>query len=103
MLLADVKTEFHYVIGLHYVVFTFGTQLAGCPGGRFRPGSDEVVVIDDLGSDEAPFEVRVDDTSGLWCCRTLRFGPGADLLWSGGQIALQAKRIVRRVDKLGKA
>ena len=58
-----------------------------------RTGLHEVVEADDLGLDEALFEVGVDDTRRLRRLPALVDGPGARLLRAGGEVGLQAQRV----------
>ena len=69
-----VKEEVHDVAVLDYVVFAFDAHLAGGADGGFGLVLDEVLVLDDLGADEAAFEVGVDDTG--------RGGPCLRRRWS---------------------
>ena len=60
---------------------------------RDRPQLHELVEGDDLGLDEAPLEVGVDDTSRLRSRPPLVDRPGPRLLLAGGQVGLQPQRV----------
>src|SRR3569623_1835243 len=61
----DVEAEVHHVAVLHDVVLAFQTPLAGFLGFLLAAAGDEVGIGDDLGADEAAFEVGVDYGGGL--------------------------------------
>ena len=56
-----VEAEVHDVAVLHHVVLAFDAELAGLTYGSFGTILDVVVVLDDLGADEALLEIGVDD------------------------------------------
>ena len=65
-LLGDVKLELHDVAVLHHVVAAFLAELAFLLDGHHGTiGGHEVVIGDDVGLDEAPFKIGVDDAGRL--------------------------------------
>jgi hypothetical protein len=86
-----VEAELHHVAVLHDIVLALDAGLALGASLGYRAGRDQVFESDDLGLDEALFEVGVDDAGRLRGLRTLRNGPGARLLWASSQIGLQAQ------------
>ena len=100
MLLADVEAEFDDVAGLHDVGFAFGAKSAGLFGGGFGAGCYQIVIIKYAGGNEATFEVAVDNASGLGSGVATPDGPGADFLFAGGQVTLEAERGIGGMDQL---
>src|SRR3954452_25608644 len=80
-----VEAELDDVPIRHHVVLALHTYLARRLRGGHRPSGDEVVERHDLGLDEALVEVRVDHAGRLGGGGALPDGPGAGLLWAGGQ------------------
>ena len=73
------------------VVFAFGADFAFFFGGGVGSGFDEVVVGDGFGTDEAFFEVSVDDGGGLGGFHALADRPGAGFFGAGGEVGLEAE------------
>ena len=61
----DAKAELDHVAVLHDVLFAFDAGCALGVGFGDRPGFDEVAETDDLGLDEALFEVSVNKAGSL--------------------------------------
>ena len=55
----------HDVAVLNYVFLTFYAELSGSAAGSLRLECHEVLVLDDLSTDESLFEVCVNYSSGL--------------------------------------
>src|SRR5690606_23907709 len=72
----NVKPEMTEVAVLDDVVPAFQAHEPLLPGRLFRAGGHQILVGDDFGPDEAPFEVGVDDPGGLGRLRALPDGPG---------------------------
>ena len=94
-----VEAEVDDVAILHDVVLALDADLAFLAGGGDAAGGDEVVVVDDLGADEAALEVRVDLAGSFRCRRALDDGPGAALIRAGRQEGLQAQEVERSLDQ----
>src|SRR6185295_4389833 len=60
-----IEAEMRGVVVAHHVLFAFDGQLGRRPAGGFRAQLHQVLPPDDLGLDEAFFEVGVDDASRL--------------------------------------
>src|SRR6267143_280394 len=59
----------------------------------------QLVPLDDLGSDKASLEVRMDGAGGLLCWSAARNGPCADLVLAGPEERTESKQLVRRPDQ----
>ena len=97
--LSHVEAEVDDVAILHDVVLALDADLAFLACGGDAAGGDEVVVVDDLGADEAALEVRMDLAGGFRCRRALDNGPGAALIRAGRQEGLQAQEVERCLDQ----
>ncbi len=75
------------------VVFTFEGGKAGFFGLLFGTGFDEVVVGDDLGADEAAFDIGMDLAGGLGCEGAFTDRPGADLVFTDGEEGDEAEEV----------
>ena len=73
----------HDIAVLYEVVLALGGQLAGSTALRFAAQRDEIVVFDDLGTNEAPFEIRMDDSGTLRCFSSGTESPGTHFVASG--------------------
>lgn len=97
-----VKQEVHHIAVLHDIFLAFYAHFAGFFSFGFAAERDKIVVGNDLGADEAAFEVGVDDAGGLWGGVAFVDGPGADFFDAGGEVGLQAQEVVARsIDILG--
>ena len=61
----NIKPKVHNITVLHHIVLALDAHLAGFANGSLRAILDIVVVLDDLGADEALLEIGVDDTGAL--------------------------------------
>ena len=86
----NIKPEVHDVAVLNDVCLTLDAHLASLADGGFRAILDIIVVLDDLGADEALLEVTVDDAGTLWSLHTLAISPGLHFHWAGSNVGLQA-------------
>ena len=68
-LFTNVKPKFNYIIWLHDVSFTFGADFAGGASISLWASSYQIVVINNLSSDKALFEISVNDA--FWGCEKL--------------------------------
>ena len=75
-----IKSNVQNITVLHFVVLSFNGELAGLFALELRPQSHKVVVLDNLGSDEATLQIAVDDARSLRCQHTLGDGPRPVLL-----------------------
>ena len=60
---------------------------------------EEVLILDDLGTDEALLEVGVDSSSGTRRLAALGVGPGTYLLHPSGEVSLQIEELVSGLDQ----
>src|SRR5690606_17930010 len=88
---------------LEDVFLALEAVFAGFAGGGGAAEAREVVEGNDLGLDEAFFEIGVDDAGGLRGLPALLDGPGADLFFAGGEVGLQAEQVVAAADEGGDA
>src|SRR5258708_2171791 len=93
-----VEAEVDHVAVAHHVVLALQAQLARFLRALLAAVRNEVIVRRDLGADEAPLEVGVDDTRGLWRGRAGLDSPGAHFLGPGGEAGLHPKDLVRPPD-----
>ena len=94
-----VESEAHDVAVLHHVVLAFDAELAGLAHGGFGAVLDVVVVLDDLGADEALLEVGVDDAGTLRSLPAFVVGPGLDFHLAGGDERLEVEQAVDGLDE----
>src|SRR5690606_6399208 len=88
------------VARLHDIVFALGADFTGAFGSGFRTSGDKIIEINNLGRDKSTFKISMDDTGSLWRSSAFFYCPSANFFWSCGEIALEAKCIIRRVDHL---
>ena len=84
----------HYVAVLDDVLLALDAHLAGGADSGFSLIIDEVVVLDDLGTDEALLEIGVDDAGGAGGLVSLMDSPGAALVGAGGEEGLETEQMV---------
>src|ERR1700758_2740456 len=75
-------TELDHIAVGHDILLAFHANLAGGLRRGHRPGGDQVIVRDDLGLDEALFEVSVDHTGGLGGGIALMNAPPPPPFWA---------------------
>ena len=95
----NVEEEVHDVTVLDDVVFAFDAHLAGGADGSFGLVLDEVFVLDDLGTDEAAFEVCVDDACGAGGLVACDDGPGTAFIGTGREEGPEAEEFVGTLDE----
>ena len=91
--------EVHDVTVLHDVLLALDADFAGVAAGLLRAERHVVVVLDDLGADESPFEVGVDDAGRLGSLHAADVGPGARLVGACGEEGLEVEQPVGRLDE----
>ena len=94
-----VEEEVHDVTILDYVFLAFDSEFSGGAACGFRFEGDEVFVFDDLGADEAFFEVGVDHSGGLRGLVALVDGPCAAFVSSGGEVGAEVEEGVGTLDE----
>src|SRR5207253_9552343 len=92
--MSDVESDFEDVAVDHLVLLALDPQAARLLGLVPRPQLEQLVPPDDLGPDEPPLQVGVDDAGALG-----RLGPGAErpgpaLLVTGRQEGAAAEEVV---------
>ena len=95
---SHIEQEVHHVAVFDDILFTFGAEDSGGAAGGFGLVLDVIVEADDFGTDETALEVRVDDARGLRSLPAVLNGPRAHFLFSGGEVAGKAERLVPGVD-----
>src|SRR5579875_1173686 len=100
---SDVEAEFDHVPVPHDVVLALHAGLAQRSDGGHRSGRHQVGVADDLGLDEAPLEVGVDDAGGFGGGGGRIIKKSTGLLGPGGQEGLQSEGVEPDVDQLDQA
>src|SRR5215204_5493898 len=94
-----VELEQQHVAVRDDVVLSFHAVESLLPRRGDRAAGDEVVVGNRLRLDEAALEVGVDDAGRLRRSVSDLDGPGADLLFTGGEVGLQAEQMVSGADQ----
>src|SRR5574344_1988504 len=89
-----VEKEVHNVAVLHHVFLSLDSHLTGGATSGFRLEIHEIIVFDDLGTDETLFEVGVNDTCRTRSLVPLVYGPGATLVRARREEGLKAKQMV---------
>ena len=77
------------------VILALEAVFPGFPRGGHAAERREIGVGNDLRLDETLLEIGVNDAGGLRRLPTLLDGPGADFLFTGGEVGLQAEQRVR--------
>ena len=80
----------HDVAILHDIILTFDAHLASFLDSSFAAILDVVVVLDDLGADEALLEVAVDNAGTLWSLHTLAISPCLHFHRTSSNVGLEA-------------
>src|SRR5690242_5330207 len=88
----------HHIAVDDHVILALQAQFTGITRAGFALERNVIAIGDRLGTDEALFEIGVDDTGRLRRARTLRNGPGARLLRPDGEIGDEAEQGVARAD-----
>ena len=89
----------HNVSVLDDVVLALDGEFAGFADSGLRAILDIVIVLDDLGTNEALLEVGMDDTSALGSLPTLLVGPGLDLHLTSRDECLEVQQGVGFLDE----
>src|SRR5262249_50297695 len=90
---SDVEADLHHVAVLDDVLLALDPQLADLLGLHPRAELQELVPADDLGADEAPFEVAVDHAGALRRLVAGSEGPGPRLLLTRGEEGPQPEEL----------
>src|SRR5690606_31591690 len=91
------------VADLEDVFLALEAVFAGFAGGGGAAEARGVVEGNDLGLDEAFFEIGVSDACGQLGHAALLDGPGADLSFAGSEVGTQAEQVVAAADEGGDA
>src|SRR5271155_4360598 len=95
----DVEFEEEDVTVFDDVLFAFAAEEALFFDGLFAAVEEEVVGGVGVGFDETLFEVGVDDACGAGGFGAAADGPGADLLYAGGEVGDEVEQRVGGVDE----
>ena len=87
-----VEPEVHYVAVLNHIFLAFHPEASGLAHGCFAAELHIIVVFDDLGADEAFFEVGVDDAGASRSLAAADKSPGTHLVGSGCEVGLQVEQ-----------
>src|SRR5579863_1630096 len=93
----------HYVAVLHNVLLAFEAKRAAGAGGGFRARVEQRVPADGLGADEVMLEVGVDGSGTLRGFGASGNGPGAALVFAGGEEADEAQQLIALADEADEA
>src|SRR4051794_24993268 len=91
---SDVEADLQHVAVDHLVVLALDPELAGFLGLVPRAQIEELVPPDDLGPDEAPLQVGVDDPGALGRLGAGPEGPRPALLVTGGEEGAPPEEVV---------
>src|SRR5690606_300356 len=91
---SHIKPEEQNISILHDVVLSLGTHEPLIARGLHASHTLEIGKGYGLGANETALEIRVDHPSRLRRFRPYGNGPGSDLLYTGGEIRVQAEKPV---------
>ena len=94
-----VEAEVHDVAVLYDIVLALDAHLARLADGGLRAIVDIIVVLDDLGTDEAFLKVGVDDAGTLRSLPAFLVGPRLHLHLAGGDERLEVQQGVGLLDE----
>ena len=94
----DIESELHHVAVAGEVVLAFEADLAQLLGLRPRADGEQLVPLDDLGTDEPALEVGVDAPGALRRRRALVERPRPRLLVAGREERAQTEQVVGAAD-----
>src|SRR5215213_6970222 len=97
---SDIEQEVDHIAILDDVLLAFPAQPAELPRFGQTAGGDQVVIGDDLGSNETPLDVRVDLAGCLDRGGAAANGPGATLVGSDGEKWHQSQELERVANDL---
>ena len=86
---SDVEAELDDVTVFDGVFLAFDAELPGVTAGGLGTEVDEIIIVNDLSSDEATFEIVVDGGSGARSLISRLDGPGAGLLFTRGEVCAE--------------
>src|SRR5579863_4178936 len=88
----DIETEMHHIGLVHHVFLALEPQPPGLAGPGFAAILYVIAVGDDFGTNETALEIGMNYPGGLGRGTALAHGPGADLLWPGGEVGNQPQQ-----------
>ena len=94
-----VKEEVHDVTVLNHIFLALDTKLTCSTAGSLRLESDEIFILDHLGTDETLLEVCVDHTGSLRCLVTYIDGPCTALVSTCCKISAEIEKSISALDK----
>src|SRR5215207_7462480 len=97
---SDVEEEVDHVAVLNDVLFAFSAQLAKLARLVQTAGANQVVIADNLGSDETTLNVGVNLGGCLDCRGASPNRPGPALIWSDGEERDQPQQFERATDDM---
>src|SRR5256885_16711488 len=90
----DVEAEVDHVAVAHDVILALEAELARFLRTLLATVRHEVIVRRNFGADETALKIAVDHAGGLWRRGAGGNRPSAHFLRPGGEIGLQAKKLV---------
>src|SRR5262245_29566472 len=91
-LASNVESKMHDVAVRDHVFLAFEAPFARIFRALFAVVGDEVIVADDLGTNESLFEVGVNDPGGLRRLGADRDRPRTRLLGAGSEVGMQLEQ-----------
>ena len=89
----------HDIAVLDDIILAFNSEFACLPARGLTAESDEIFVLDDLGTDEPALEVRMDHTCALRRLSACAERPRAHLIAACGKERAEVKQGIRRLDE----
>ena len=89
----------HNVAVLNDIFFALDANLSGFAALAFAAKCNIVVILDNLGADEALLEVGMDDAGTLRGFTALDVRPRLNLLRSGSEIRFEVEKMKRRTNQ----
>src|SRR5690606_14739729 len=97
------EAEMHHIAVGDDIFFAFKAHLASILGALFTAEAYVIIIGNRLGTDEALFEIRVDDTGSGRCAGAARDGPGAGFFRPHREIGDEVEKRVTGADETGEA
>src|ERR1700722_6072030 len=94
----DVEAKMHDIAFAHDVLLALEAQAPRLARAGFAAIVDVILERDDLGANEAAFEISVDHAGGLRRGAARAHRPGADFFRPGGEIGQQSKQLIGTAD-----
>src|SRR5690554_2714961 len=83
-----IKSKVHYISILDDVFFSFHTKLSCLFTCSLRAVLHEVFILHYFSTNKSFFEIRVNNSCCLWCCRTFQNSPSANFFYTCSKISI---------------